>query len=286
MNRDQRYPWRDDEDDFNRDPGGRNASDPADEAGGYRGRYPHRQAQQRGRYAGDAPRDPYRQGSDRQGLVRQYGSDRPNAGGQEPWHDPAPSFGYQGEGTRRAPGTRETRDAVRSRSADPGQSSYGGFSHQDPSYQREQVYGSRQPSYSGPTSFGDDEGGYYGDRPQWSDEPEASFETAERGGYNRGPTAWRDRGSRRTDPKGYTRSDERVRENVCEHLAHSGLDVSDVSVAVADGCVTLEGTVPDRRTKHRIEDCTDACAGVQDVDNRIRVAGKAEASKASQGPAA
>jgi len=44
-------------------------------------------------------------------------------------------------------------------------------------------------------------------------------------------------------------------------------------VAVADGCVALEGTVRDRRTKHRIEDCTDACAGVQDVDNRIRIAG-------------
>ncbi|KAG1389103.1 hypothetical protein G6F58_013368 [Rhizopus delemar] len=57
------------------------------------------------------------------------------------------------------------------------------------------------------------------------------------------------------------------------HLAHSGLDVSDVSVAVVDGCVTLEGTVRDRRSKHRIEDCTDACAGVQDVDNRIRIAG-------------
>ncbi|MNR00891.1 BON domain protein [compost metagenome] len=47
---------------------------------------------------------------------------------------------------------------------------------------------------------------------------------------------------------------------------------------MADGRVTLEGTAPDRRTKHRIEDCTDACAGVQDVDNRIRIAGKGAAS--------
>lgn len=262
MNRDQRYPWRDDEDDFNRNVG-HDASAP-------QARDPYRQAQQRGRQGGQAPRDPAWDARRQQ-----------HAGNQEPWRNPAPSFGYQGEGTSRAPGTRETRDRVRSRSADPGQSSYGGFSGQDPSYQREQVYGSRQPTYSGPTSYGDDEGGYYGDRPQWADEPEASFETAERGGYNRGPTAWRDRGSRRTDPKGYTRTDERVRENVCEHLAHSGLDVSDVSVAVADGCVTLEGTVHDRRTKHRIEDCADACVGVQDVDNRIRVAGAAEKGAAS-----
>lgn len=284
MNRDPRYSPRYD-DDFERDPGG--------DAG--RGD-PHRQAHQRGRAGGDpyreSHRDPYRdpyRDPNQNSSYRDADFERRQArsmGGQEPWHDPAPSFGYQGEGTRRAsgmrqgedsrraPGTRETRGDVRSRSADPGQSSYGGFRNEDPSYQREQVYGSRNPSYSGPTSYGDEEGGYYGDRPRWGDETGMSFETAERGGYNRGPTAWRDRGSLRTDPKGYTRSDERVRENVCEYLAHSGLDVSDVSVSVADGRVTLEGTAPDRHTKHRIEDCTDACAGVQDVDNRIRVAGK------------
>ncbi len=219
-------------------------------------------------------------------------------GEREPWHDPAPSFGYQGEGTRQG-GARESREPVRSRSADPGQSSYGGFSNEDPSYQRQQVYGEESGhggqdreygaqgrgyggrnrgqegrtgrGYDSPTSFGDDEGGYYGDRPSWREES-MSFETAERGGYNRGPTAWRDRGSRRTDPKGYIRSDDRVRENVCEALAHSGLDVSDVSVAVADGRVVLEGTVPNRRIKHSVEDCTVDCAGVNDVDNRIRVA--------------
>lgn len=264
MNRDPRYSPRYD-DDFERDPGG--------DAG--RGD-PHRQAHQRGRAGGnfyrDPSRDPYRDASHRDADSERRQAR--NMGDQEPWHDPAPSFGYQGEGNRPGPGTRETRGGLRSRSADPGQSSYGGFRNEDPSYQREQVYGSRNPSYSGPTSYGDEEGGYYGDRPRGGDELGMSFETAERGGYNRGPTAWRDRGSVRTGPKGYTRSDERVRENVCEYLAHSGLDVSDVSVSVADGRVTLEGTAPDRRTKHRIEDCTDACAGVQDVDNRIRVAGK------------
>lgn len=196
-------------------------------------------------------------------------------------HDPryAPRHGGSddrdsGGSGPRAPGARTTRSGMRSRSADPGQSSYGGFSHEDPSYQRQQVYGSRNPSYSGPASYGDEEGGYYGDRPVWEDEPDMSFDTAERGSDNRGLQSWRDGGSRRIDPKGYVRSDERVREIVCEYLAHSGLDVSDVSVSVAQGCVTLEGTAPDRRTKHRIEDSVDACAGVRDVDNRIRIAGR------------
>lgn len=243
MNRDPRYTsgYRRDEDD--RDSG----ADPS--------RDPYRQPQQRGRPGGLPEREP--------GGYEQRGA-------REPWHDPAPSFGYQGEATRQAPGARTSREPVRSRSADPGQSSYGGFSRENPSYQRQQVYGSRDSAYDGPTSFGDEEGGYYGDRPPGREEP-MSFETAERGGYGPGMTAWRDRGSQRTDPKGYIRTDERVRENVCETLAHSGLDVSDVSVSVTDGKVILEGTVPDRPTKHRIEDCTDGCAGVKDVENRIRV---------------
>ncbi|WP_416232618.1 BON domain-containing protein [Achromobacter xylosoxidans] len=196
---------------------------------------------------------------------------------REPWQDPAPSYGYQGQGTRAAPGARGTHAGVRSRSADPGQSSYGGFSNEDPSYQRQQVYGrepSRRAAPSGPDSYGSEDGGFYGNRPPWRDDAEMmSFATAERGEPLGGMTSWRERQAGRTDPKGYVRSDERVREIVCEYLAHSGLDVSDVSVDVADGCVTLTGTVPDRRTKHRIEDCTDSCAGVQDVDNRIRIAG-------------
>lgn len=74
-----------------------------------------------------------------------------------------------------------------------------------------------------------------------------------------------------TMPKGYTRSDERIREDVCEHLSRSGLDVREVSVDVAAGHVTLQGTVHDRHAKHAIENCADECIGVQDIDNRIRV---------------
>ncbi|CDM25167.1 RNA-binding region RNP-1 [Castellaniella defragrans 65Phen] len=75
----------------------------------------------------------------------------------------------------------------------------------------------------------------------------------------------------RMDPKGYTRSDERVREHVCEHLSESGLDVRDVEVNVKDGQVTLQGHVPDRHTKHAVEDCADQCVGVKDVENRLKV---------------
>lgn len=91
----------------------------------------------------------------------------------------------------------------------------------------------------------------------------------------RGATApWRSRPERRypQGPKGYTRSDERVREDISERLMQCyDIDSSEVTVQVQSGRVTLEGTVPDRHMKHAIEDIADAAPGVQDVDNRIRV---------------
>ena len=74
-------------------------------------------------------------------------------------------------------------------------------------------------------------------------------------------------------PKGYQRSDERIREDICDRLmrAANHIDSSEVTVEVAQGKVLLEGTVPARRMKHAIEDLADACLGVKDIDNRVRV---------------
>lgn len=77
---------------------------------------------------------------------------------------------------------------------------------------------------------------------------------------------------RRQGPKGYARSDDRIREDVCERLIDArGLDVSDVGVQVRDGRVELEGSVPVRWMKHGVEDIADSCSGVRDVENRVRV---------------
>ena len=73
-------------------------------------------------------------------------------------------------------------------------------------------------------------------------------------------------------PKGWQRSDERIREDVCERLtAHGDIDATDVEVAVQDGEVTLSGTVTDRRMKRMAEDEADHVSGVKDVHNRIRL---------------
>lgn len=77
---------------------------------------------------------------------------------------------------------------------------------------------------------------------------------------------------RRVGPKNYVRSDERLREEVCERLAHCDhLDVSEVTVTVLSGVVTLEGTVENRRMKYEIEDVADDTFGVSDVINRLHV---------------
>ena len=75
-------------------------------------------------------------------------------------------------------------------------------------------------------------------------------------------------------PKGYVRSDERIREDVSDRLEqHGEIDATDIEVRVSNGEVTLEGTVEDRRTKRLAEDIIEICPGVKQVHNRIRVQG-------------
>jgi osmotically-inducible protein OsmY len=72
-------------------------------------------------------------------------------------------------------------------------------------------------------------------------------------------------------PKGYQRSDDRIREDICERLtANDDVDASDVTVAVRDGEVTLEGSVVDRRMRRDAEACADEVIGVREIHNRLQ----------------
>ncbi|HSU38216.1 MAG TPA: BON domain-containing protein, partial [Polyangiaceae bacterium] len=72
-------------------------------------------------------------------------------------------------------------------------------------------------------------------------------------------------------PRGYTRSDERIREDICDRLsADDEVDASDITVTVAKTEVTLEGSVPDRHSKRRAEDIAESVTGVTEVHNRLR----------------
>jgi hypothetical protein len=72
-------------------------------------------------------------------------------------------------------------------------------------------------------------------------------------------------------PKGYTRSDDRIREDVCDRLSDDDeVDASDITVTVSNAEVKLEGTVSDRYSKHRAEDIVESVSGVRDIANHLR----------------
>lgn len=73
-------------------------------------------------------------------------------------------------------------------------------------------------------------------------------------------------------PRGYQRSDERIREDVNDHLTEDPhLDASDIEVTVSGREVTLSGTVESRFAKRHAEDIADSVSGVTHVQNNLRV---------------
>lgn len=79
-------------------------------------------------------------------------------------------------------------------------------------------------------------------------------------------------GYRGKGPRNYVRSDERIQEDLCERLTEDdAVDASDISIEVQNGIVTLNGSVEQRWIKHRVEDLAEACSGVKDVVNHLRV---------------
>lgn len=74
-------------------------------------------------------------------------------------------------------------------------------------------------------------------------------------------------------PKGYRRSDERIREDVSDKLTDDAfIDASDIEIEVSGSEVTLSGTVDSRLARRRAEDLAERCSGVTHVQNNLRVA--------------
>src|SRR5579863_1474370 len=72
-------------------------------------------------------------------------------------------------------------------------------------------------------------------------------------------------------PRGFTRSDDRIKEDICERLTeHPELDATDLEIKVHDGEVTLTGTVNERWNKRVAEDLAESVSGVKQVQNQIR----------------
>ena len=151
-----------------------------------------------------------------------------------------------------------------------GQGSYGQGGGQQ---YREGQYGQGQQGgeYGSQSGYGSPTSGGYGSQ--------GSFQGGEygsQGGYGSSSGQYGQYGSqqghRGRGPKGYTRSDQRIEEDVNERLSDDYyLDASNIEVSVQGGTVTLSGEAEDRDAKRRAEDLAESCSGVQQVQNNIRV---------------
>lgn len=118
-----------------------------------------------------------------------------------------------------------------------------------------------------------DEQGRYGSQGFQSGQGE--YGRQERGGNGNGSSGMSSRESGRfsgVGPSGFKRSDERLKEVVCERLSEDPwIDASNIDIAVKNGEITLSGTVPDRQTKYRAEEVVESVLGTGEVTNNIRI---------------
>jgi len=137
--------------------------------------------------------------------------------------------------------------------------------------------GSQRQGYSG--SFGQNSG-------QGSSESYGQSYGRNSGNYNQGQSRWGSESSFESKsgrgPKGYRRSDDRIKEEICDLLtSHHEVDPSEVEIKVSNCEVTLTGSVNSRNEKRMIEDLASQVQGVSDVTNQLRVQSSQDSSRFS-----
>jgi len=84
-------------------------------------------------------------------------------------------------------------------------------------------------------------------------------------------------------PKNYTRSDDRIRDDINDRLTHdSRVDATEIDVQVSQCEVTLTGTVNNREDKRIAEDIAEQISGVKHVQNNLRVQQRGAGLRADQ----
>jgi osmotically-inducible protein OsmY len=86
-------------------------------------------------------------------------------------------------------------------------------------------------------------------------------------------------GHRGRGPSGYSRSDDRIKEDINDRLTdYDYIDATNITCEVQNGDVTLSGTVDSRYEKRMAEDIAEDVSGVKNVENRLRVNSNLNAS--------
>lgn len=188
--------------------------------------------------------------------------------GRSEWpRESRPERGRGQGGESWARGREESRNREPHRhdfAAGEGREDFGSYDRETGSqggYGRSTTFGGQSDRGGGASSFGYGGGmtGYGRDRTGM--------------GYGGGVNGYTERGQfSGKGPKGYKRSDDRIREEINERLTdHPEVDASEIEVQVQDGNVTLAGSVDNRHAKRQAEDLAEQVSGVKDVQNQIRV---------------
>jgi hypothetical protein len=192
---------------------------------------------------------------------RNYGSDRPYSDREYGWSsEPSRSEGYRDYGDRY--GRSYSAPIDRDRYSSPPDRPFGGAtSSRD--FARSSAF---QPYARGSQEFGP-EG--YGSASYATTRGAREWQSSER---------WRVPGPHvGRGPKGYQRSEERIREEVNDRLtAHGLVDATDVEVRIQNSEVTLTGFVDSRDAKRAAEDCAEDVPGVREVHNHLRIRSHAD----------
>jgi osmotically-inducible protein OsmY len=155
----------------------------------------------------------------------------------------------------------------------PGQGNYGGnrgFSNQGYSGQRFNQGSSAQGrGFSGQGSWNQQGGWDQGTRNQSDQGYGQNYGQAFGHGY---AARYEGRGFAGRGPKGYQRSDDRIKEQVSDRLMDDDdIDASEITVEVRGAEVTLTGTVNSREEKRLAEEAAEQAPGVREVQNHLRV---------------
>ena len=176
-----------------------------------------------------------------------------------------------------------------------GGTGYGGGSDRDREWGRQSDWG-RQPDWSRESDWGrrgaGDRGVYRGTLSEqretggptgaWrGDRDWSGFGESQHG---MGGERWRAGAHTGRGPRNYQRPDDRIRDEICERMAHHPhLDASDIDIRVQGGDVTLQGSVNDRWAKRWAEDVAEGIWGVKQVHNQIRVSTGGFGNEAREG---
>ena len=107
---------------------------------------------------------------------------------------------------------------------------------------------------------------------------------AGQGSGNRSYTGrYQGRGFAGRGPKGYQRSDERIKEQISERLMDDDdIDASEITLDVKNGEATLTGTVRSREEKRAAEEIAEQSPGVREVQNHLRVTQETSSGQSGQ----